>query len=221
MSKMLEDIIFSVESARKEIYGEYNEEEQKVINEWKLKLINPDVLKFTVFADVEFLRNFIKIIPLSDQFLYVENTCNYILDKECNHKYVIVTRRSIYSETPKPEVFWSTEHRIVLNGLKNEMPEKSPVRLHSSIMVSTLGRLEKHGLSFTNAGSSDGEIVIDPYKCFYDFLFIYKPEREIKLLNEYLNSGGITQMELLEELKESAKERMEHQGLISDGGNTL
>ena len=65
-------------------------------------------------------------------------------------------------------------------GLKQEMPEGSPQRLHSAIMVSTLERLINHGLSNTNGGASDGEIVIDPTKSFSDFLFIYKPENEME-----------------------------------------
>ena len=221
MSTIFDKILLDIENSRKEIYGEYTQEEKDIVANWNLMLMDEEILKLTAFADEEFLRRFLETIPLSEQFIYVKNTCDYMLNKECNHEYVIVTRRSVPSPIPKPEVFWSTEHRVVLNGLKNELPEGSPVRLHSAIMVSTLGRLESHGTSCTNGGASDGEIVINPYKSFCDFLFIYKPERELKLLNEYLNNGGITQSELLEELKANAIERMERQGLINSEGNAL
>lgn len=216
MSAMMDVVLSSVEKSNKEIYGEYTEEEQKIINEWKSRLTNLDILGVTVFRDAEFLRNFIKQIPLDEQFLYAENTCNYQLNKECNHDYVIVTRRSVYSEIPKPETFWTTEHRVALNGLELELPSGSPQRLYSYILVSTLSKLEKHGLSYTSNGCSDGEIVIDPYKPFSDFIFVYKPEKEIKLLKDYLANGGISKEELLYELQKISEDRMKRQGLINE-----
>ena len=216
MNTIFDSIKYSLETSKKEIYGEYTEEEKKIIDGWKSRLANSDILQVTVFRDSEFLRNFLKKIPLEEQFLYFDNTCNYQLNKECNHDYVILTRRSVYSDIPKPETFWTAEHSVALNGLKLELPEGSPQRLYSYILVSTLGKLENHGLSHTTAGCSDGEIVIDPHKPFSDFIFAYKPEREIKLLNEYLSNGGVSLEELLTELQKTSTDRMKRQGLITE-----
>jgi hypothetical protein len=218
---MYDSILSSVEKDRKEMYGEYTAEEQKIIEIWNKKLADKNILEYTVFSDANFLREFLNVIPNSEQFEYVKNTCDYYIGRACNYDYVIVTRRAVPSETPKPEVFWTTEHRVVISGLRRELPEKSPQRLHSVVMVSTLGNLKRHGFSDTSGGSSDGEIVIDPNKNFSDFLFMYKPEYEIKYLDSYLKDGGITREALLLELKKTANKRMRLQGLEVDIEDSL
>ena len=196
----------------KKIYGVYTEEEQRIINNWNNVLGRDDALDFTVFKDADFLREFLNVIPLDEQFNYVLNTYNLYMGKPYNAEYAIVTRRAVPSDTPKPEAFWTIEHREVKTGLTNEMPNGSPQRLHSVIMVSTIGRLAKHGYAYTENGGSDGEIVIDPTKPFNDFLFMYKPENEIEELKKYLNNGGISREELLEEFRKTASNRLDAQG---------
>ena len=191
----------------KDRYGHYTEEEKAIIDEWNKRLGRKDALRITVFKDANFLRAFLKKIPHTEHYKYVENTYKYCHEKECNHEYVIVTRRAVPSKEPKREGFWTTEHSTALVGLLREIPETSPERLHSVIMVSTLGKLEEHGLDTSNGPRSDGEVRIDASKPFNDFLFMYKPEHEKKALSEYLKNGGMTREEVLNNREKQSKER--------------
>lgn len=190
-----------------EIWGIYTEEEKKIIEKWNEKIGKENALNTTVFKDASFLREFLKKIPVEEQYNYVENTYNYGLEMECNHEYVILTRRAIPSEIPKREGFWTSEHRTALSGLKKEIPESSPERLHSVIMVTTLKKLEEHGIDNSLGLRSDGEIRIDAKKTFSDFLFMYKPENEKKKLKDYLEKGGLTRQQVLDKHKRESDAR--------------
>lgn len=174
-----------------------------------------DKLSATIFRDDDFFTNFINSVPSEEQEHYIENTINYAYNgkqkKEYNPNYVIVARRAVPSYESKPENFWSVDPNEPLNGLSNEIQKEQ--RLHSVIMVSTLGKLIEHGIVSTNRGVSDGEIAIDPNKNFSDFLFMYKPQREFYQLVDYLEKGGIKREKLLEQLKDTAVERAIKQGL--------
>lgn len=196
-----------IEQRAKDIWGEYTAEEKNIITEWNKKIGKDNALEKTVFRDASFLREFLKKVPSEEQLKYVENTYKYGLEDNCDHKYVIVTRRAIPSEQPKREGFWTSEHRTALSGLRREIPENSPERLHSVIMVSTLGKLEEHGIDKGMGPRSDGEIRIDASKPFSDFLFMYKPKKEKEKLKEYLENGGMTRKEVLEKRQEKSKER--------------
>lgn len=188
----------------KKSWGEYTKTEKKIIEEWNNKIGKENALDFTVFRDANFFHSFLKVIPKEEQFNYAENTYKYFKNQDCNHEYVIVTRRAVPSENPKREGFWTDEHRTALVGLKREIPAKSPERLHSVIMVSTLKKLEQHGIDKSSGPRSDGEIRIDSSKTFNDFLFMYKPEDEKEDLKEYLKNGGMTREEVLEKHKKEA-----------------
>ncbi len=177
------------------------------MEEWNQKLGKEKALSITVFRDAAFLRKFLSIVPNDEQFKYVENTYKYTFDKECEHKYAILTRRAVPSDEPKPEAFWTKEHRVALSGLRQEIPLGSPQRLHSVIMCTTLDKLEEHGIDDTIAIKSDGQVSIDLDKPFTDFLFMYKPEKEKEDLEQYLKNGGKSREEVLAELRVNADER--------------
>ncbi len=212
---IFDEIDSLLENNNKNLYGEYTPEEETLVDTWN-RMLKGD-LSYTVFKDANFLHNFIKNVDQNEWFNYVSNTYHMFKGEEYDPKYVIVTRRSILGDKAKPEAFWTTEHREVISGLTNEMPKGSPERLYSSIMVTTLDKLISHGLSYTNNGSSDGEIVIDPTKTFDEFLFVYKPENELKELDSYIQNGGISKEELLQKYKDSAIARLEAQGFETEG----
>lgn len=165
------------------------------------------------FKDPEFLDIFFRIFPFEEQKRYLITNYNYEHNMEYDLNYLLVFRRAIYTEYPKNENFWSTEFNQARFGLKNEQPIGSPMRLYSSIMVSTMGKLINHGLAdLDHGGVTDGEVVIDDSKNFDDFLFVYKPEEERKLLEQYISSGGISYEELVTSLNESSEERKAIQG---------
>lgn len=191
--------------------GKYTDEEAEQIKSQYISKYG-NIFLCTFFSDDNFFRNFINNIPEEEQEKYIENTIKYQIDKKCDKNYVIVGRRAVPSYESKPENFWTTEANEVFRGLRNEIQKEQ--RLHSVIMVSTLGRLIEHGLSDTvGKGGSDGEIVIDPNKNFNQFLFMYKPRDEFWQLFDYLESGGTTREELLVQLRETAIERAKKQGL--------
>lgn len=196
-----------IQKTSNDIWGVYTEEEAKIVEEWNQKLGKEKALSITVFRDAAFLRKFLSIVPNDEQFKYVENTYKYTFDKECEHKYAILTRRAVPSDEPKPEAFWTKEHRVALSGLRQEIPLGSPQRLHSVIMCTTLDKLEAHGIDDTIAIKSDGQISIDLDKPFTDFLFMYKPEKEKEDLEQYLKNGGKSREEVLAELRVNADER--------------
>lgn len=208
---LLDSLLSDLDKNNEDFYGRRNESEEQLYAEWRMKF---DVLDMTPFADANFLREFIKVVPVAQQFEYVENTCKYHLGKDSDPNFVIVTRRAVPSTEPKPESFWSTEHRQIISGLRRELPIGSPQRIHSVIMISTLGKLQNHGLAQTEGGATDGEIVITPTKDFADFLFMYKPESEMSELKQFIENGGISRQELLKQLKLTAVERIIRQGFI-------
>lgn len=197
-----------------ELEDKYSDTEKKEIKDRLIAKFG-DKLSATMFRNKDFFTNFINSIPLEEQDQYVENTINYAFrnkdNKQYDPNYVIVARRAVPSYESKPENFWSVDPNEPLNGLGNEIPKEQ--RLHSVIMVSTLGRLIKHGIVTTNRGVSDGEVAINPNKNFSDFLFMYKPQREFYQLVDYLENGGIKREELLEQLRATATERAIRQGL--------
>ena len=210
---LLDNLLNELESSNESFYGTRNAQEEQIYNRWLQQF---EALDITPFCDANFLRNFLEIVPELEQIKYVENTCKYHMDEECDHNFVIVTRRAVPSNELKPESFWSTEHKQVVSGLRKELPLGSPQRLHSVIMVTTIGRLENHGIATTDGGATDGEISIIPTKTFSEFLFMYKPESEIVELKKYLENGGISREELLEQLKISASERIQKPGFTGD-----
>lgn len=199
------------------IWGTYTEEQEKIVNEWQSELKNDIII--SAFRDAEFLDEFLIQIPEEEQFNYVENTVNYLYGEEYNPEYVLVFRRTVPSITPKPETFWSTEYRTPRFGLKKEIPLNSPQRLHSVIMISRLSALKEHGEIISNSATSDGEISIDYSKNFDNFLFMYKPFDEIYELKNYLNNGGKTLDEVIDELSKKAQDRIERQFNMLDDKN--
>lgn len=166
------------------------------------------------FANYDFTAHFLRSIPQEEWTKYVQNTESYSYShpgrKQYDPNYVIAVRRAVPSDKPKPEAFWTTEFREANNGLGQEI--RGAQREHSVIMVSTLQKLQEHGETTTNAGVTDGEIVIDPTKPFGDFLFQYKPFAEQASLERYLKNGGITRDALLKTLEQTAGERIRRQG---------
>ncbi len=165
------------------------------------------------FKDPEFLDIFFRMFSFEEHKRYLITNYNYEHNMEYDLDYLLVFRRAIYTEYSKNENFWSTEFNQVRFGLKNEQPIGSPMRLYSSIMVSTMGKLINHGLAdIDHGGVTDGEVVIDDSENFDDFLFVYKPEEERKSLEQYISSGGISYDELVMNLSETSKERKDIQG---------
>ena len=208
---LFDDLFYDLEKSNEKFYGVRTIDEDIIYGEWQQEF---SVLDLTPFYDANLLRAFLTTIPSDLQYEYVKNTCGYHSSGEYDPNFVIVTRRAVPSDVPKPESFWSTEHRKVVSGLKNELPFNSPQRLHSVIMVTTLGKLEAHGLAYTDGGATDGEISIIPTKPFSDFLFMYKPENEMHELLDYLENGGMSQEELLDKLRLTAEERIREQGFV-------
>lgn len=197
-----------------ELEDKYSDEEKKdILSEWENKY--GKIINITFFGDMDFLTNFVNNVPSKEWDKYISNTINYkdgyAKKEEYDSKYVIVARRAVPSYESKPENFWTSNENEVFRGLSNEI--RKEYRLHSVIMISTLEKLEQHGRVITNRGVSDGEIAIDPNKTFSEFLFRYKPGREIVSLIQYLENGGKSREEVLAELRETAIERAIAQGL--------
>ena len=165
------------------------------------------------FKDPDFLTCFFQTFSKEEQKKYLLNTYNYEHNKKYDLNYLLVFRRTIYTKYEKNENFWSTSFNDVRFGLRREQPIGSPVRLYSSIMVTTTGKLMNHGIvDLDNGGVTDGEIVIDDTKPFSDFLFVYKPSDEIEELNQYISSGGMSYEDIVTYLSNTAEERKEAQG---------
>lgn len=197
-----------------ELEDKYSDEEKKeLLSKWESKY--GSIIKYEFFGDMDFLTNFINKIPAEEWDKYVSNTINYkdgyAKKDEYDPKYVIVARRAVPSYESKTENFWTSNANEVFRGLSNEVRKEQ--RLHSVIMISTLEKLNQHGRVYTNRGVSDGEIALDPNKPFSDFLFRYKPGRELYRLQQYLDNGGKSREEVLAELRETAVERAIAQGL--------
>lgn len=163
------------------------------------------------FRDDTFILNLMNNVPEEDLEKYLINTLKYSLSQECDHKYVLCFRRAIPSEYPKTENFWSTDYSEVLSGLSAEISVEQ--RQHSVINVTTLDKLEEHGIVQTDRGVSDGEVSIDPNKDFDGIMFRFKPTLEYLALERFLNNGGVTRTEMLERLAANKYERMKAQGL--------
>lgn len=165
------------------------------------------------FKDSDFLKCFFKKFSIEEQKKYLLTTYNYERNRNFDPKFLLVFRRAIYTDYAKNENFWSTEFNEVRFGLRNEQPIGSPIRLYSSIMVTTMDKLINHGIvSLDHGGATDGEISISANKTFNDFLFVYKPYDEIITLNQYISSGGISYEDLIEELNKTTIERQQAQG---------
>ena len=184
--------------------GEYTPEQQELIDAWAGQL-ETDNLRWTPFRDPDFLDGFVQHIPLEQQMQYVENTNNFqASDGQFDPRYVLVTRRAVQSDEPKPEPYWSVEHRTPRLGLRRELPENSAQRILSEIMVSTLGALQEHGDDQVDwdGAASDGEVRVN--KTPFDkekVLFTYKPGAEQAQLEAYLAGGGKSREDVLAELK--------------------
>lgn len=197
-----------------ELEDKYSDEEkEELLSKWESKY--GSIIKYEFFGDMDFLTNFINKIPTDEWDKYISNTINYkggyAKKDEYDPKYVIVARRAVPSYESKPENFWTSNANEVFRGLGNEIRKEQ--RLHSVIMISTLEKLKQHGIVCTNRGVSDGEIALDPNKTFSDFIFRYKPGRELYHLQQYIDNGGKSREEVLAELRETAVERAIAQGL--------
>ena len=165
------------------------------------------------FKDPDFLNGFFKLFSEEEQKKYLSNSYNYEHNQDYDTNYLLVFRRAIYTEYEKNENFWSTSYDQVKFGLKQEQPIGSPVRLYSSIMVTTMAKLMNHGLvDLEHGGATDGEISIDGDKPFNDFLFVYKPSDEMESLRQYISSGGMSYDEVVSYLEHTSEERKKAQG---------
>ena len=165
------------------------------------------------FKDPDFLKHFFQIIPKEEQKKYLLTNYNYDHNRDYDSNYLLVFRRAIYTNYKKNENFWTTSFNDARFGLRKEQPIGSPVRLYSSIMVTTMGNLISHGFADLEPGGiTDGEIAIDDSKPFDDFLFIYKPTDEKESLEQYISSGGMSYEETLEYLRNTIEERKKAQG---------
>lgn len=177
-----------------------------------MKMARKYKLTIQCFEDEMFMLNLLNHVELDDVPKYIDNTSKYLMRKECDHRFVLCFRRALPSDYPKNENFWTTDYRIASCCLRYEI--SGPLRLHSVIHVTTLGKLEEHGIVNTTTGAvTDGEIAIDPNKNFDGILFRYKLSDEYDELEEYLNNGGITRQELLDKCEATKYERMKNQGL--------
>jgi len=165
------------------------------------------------FKDPDFLTCFFQTFSEEEQKKYLSTAYNYEHNKEYDLNYLLVFRRAIYTEYEKNENFWSLDFNQPRFGLRREQPIGSPVRLYSSIMVSTMGKLMNHGLAdLEHGGTTDSEIAIDASKNFNDFLFVYKPSDEIQTLKQYISSGGMSYEDIVTFLSDTSKKRKEAQG---------
>ncbi len=207
MGKLLD---LSIDNVRR--YNNLSANGLKQYRLWAEIFQNENILDGSHFSDGDFVDCFLRVVPNeSEQLKYVENTCNYVSGKRSyNPDYVLVSRRSVLGDKPKPEAFWTTQHSVAYCGLRKEIPE--PVRYFTSIMISTLGKLEKHGLSETNGGSSDGEVVIDRTKPFSDFLFIYQLPQDKEKMDRYIKNGGKSKQQILKHYADTVASRSRAQG---------
>ena len=167
------------------------EEQQAIVDNWQRQINDPIA---SCFEDSDFLEQFLKYVPKDKQLEFVRNTSMSDI-QNANPKFVLVFRRTIPSETPKPEVFWTTEFGVVRNGLRYESPKMSAKRVYSTIFVTTIDNLLQHKASKEDEretemlygdGSSDGEIRIssNPFNQ-KECLFSFKPKHELEDLVEY------------------------------------
>lgn len=203
------------------LWGKKTPAQIQLLDNWR-KFLKIDNLDITPFRDADFLSRFVEIMPPDEWINYVRNTNEYHTyydgkrSKDYDPRYVLVTRRAVPSEKGKPEPYWSDEHSVARLGLKREMPQGSSQRIHSEIMVTTLGKLINHGLDIkTDGGHSDGEIMIDSSKPFVDILFSYKPENEKLERDEYLNNGGESKETVLRNLENRYQPKPESETTLS------
>lgn len=191
------------------------EDVQSAIAEWESMLGEGNKLQCTPFRDEDFVLAFLGAFPdKNEQFKYVKNTNDYHTMSGYKHlrefdgNYVLVTRRSVPSAQAKPEQYWTDEHNVALT-IYNEFAPNPGVSNHSVIMVTTLQKLNEHGLGGKLGGAvSDGEIcIIDEPFPTENFSFVYKPGGELYQLENYIRQGGKTNREVLEELALAAEKR--------------
>lgn len=159
------------------------------VDRW-LTILKGEDWGFPCLRDPEFVEDFINRVPdTTEQDKFVINTSVYNSDPKAQYdsNYVLVFRRTLPSEEPKPEQHWTTEYMIAVNGLRYEI--SGVHRLHSVILSTRLTDLQQVGMDENDSlkGISDGEIKIkstpfDQSKCVTRF----RPKEQQKKLDIYL-----------------------------------
>ncbi len=145
--------------------------------------------------DPDFAVAFTARVPdPAEQRRYLTETSKYLIQgpKAADHRYVLVFRRTLPSETPKAEEHWTAEYIQARNGLRREIPE-GPHRWYSVILCSSLDDIMSDGGLHPeqNEATTDGEVkVISPAYDVSRCVCIIKPEREQQALAEYLETAG-------------------------------
>lgn len=181
-----------------------------IITRWRL-LLNGNDWGFPCLRDPDFVENFTRSVNSSDeQDKYVLNTSAYLsgLDKsKYDSHYVLVFRRSLPTDKPKPEQHWTTDYITAVRGLGQEV--QGVHRLHSMILCSTLEELNRIGLDENQdvKAVSDGEIKIKPIpfdqnNCVTKF----RPKNQQEELDTYMKTkDAITLETLLNQLSDANK----------------
>jgi hypothetical protein len=184
-------------------FGEPSNDLKPFIIHWQ-ELLDGDVWGFSCMRDPDFVRAFIDKIPdPQEQDNFVINTAKYLSHESSDYdpSHVLLFRRSLPSDIPKPEAHWTGDYISARNGLHREIPGEH--RLYTIILCSTLETLSQAGFAEANAASTDEEVKIKPepfdqQKCLLSF----RPTDQQKQLDTYMTMGpAVTLRQLLDELK--------------------
>lgn len=157
----------------------------------------------------DFVMAFLQAVPdKEEQKKYLIHTSRYNeLGNDYDPHYVLMFRRTLPSNFPKPEECWTDQYFTVLTWLKREIPH-GPHRLHSIILCDTLEHIlyyweKKGGIPIT-----DWEIVVnfpDYNQC--NCLCMFKPSYEQEELEAYLKTEwAMNEQEILKHVMSSKKD---------------
>lgn len=159
------------------------------VDRWRA-LLKGDDWGFPCLKDPDFVEDFISHIPdTGEQDKFVINTSSYragLTKDQFDPNYVLVFRRTLPSDQPKPEQHWTTDYITAVRGLTQEIPGAH--RLYSIVLSTNLAELQRIGIAKEPQarGESDGEIKIEPTpfdqsKCLTRF----RPKGQQKQLEAY------------------------------------
>ena len=175
----------------------------------KMKDFKPAFVVEKFCGDPDFAEAFVEAVPdavTQEQFL-IHSSKYANGDQDYDPKYVFFFRRTLPSNTPKPEERWTNEFIQVRNGLRVEIPE-GPHRLHSIIVCDSLTHLLEGGEKEGETNPfTDGEIVVNAPR--YDqntSICKFKPHGEKEDLEKYLQQEGALSVDAVLDRVKGARE---------------
>ncbi len=188
-------------------FRQLTKEDSAIVQTWK-KELGISEFEMRELNDPDFVRSFREAIPdVDEQRKYLKNTSNYLYRQAYDQNYVLIFRRTLPFNEPKPEQHWTDDYIIALRGLRLEI--SGAERLHSVILCAGLGDIiSDTGYSQNpNLAESDGEIKVDTFAFNQQrALFTIKPENERTALERYLQQPDAISLEDLIESKKKKKQ---------------